>query len=116
MLEKVLLALLVTHFCLCFNWPCYYRLAYCNTFTYLQEHFSSVTIFFVVTLFFTLVTLHIMIERIVCNTFTNLLEYLPSVIVIVRYNTFLVLVTLTTRFSTLMQWPKSVPIGQKVLQ
>jgi hypothetical protein len=91
-LEKVLLALLVTFF---FNWSCYYRLVYCNTFTCLQEHLSSVTMIFAVTLFFTRVTLHIMVECIICNTFIYLSEYLPSVTVIVYCNTFLVLVTTT---------------------
>ena len=80
-MEKVLLAILVTHLFLCSNWPCYYRLVYCNTFTYLQEHLSSVTMIFVVTLVFALVTLHIMVECIVCNTFTNLSEHLRSVTV-----------------------------------
>jgi hypothetical protein len=48
-LENVLLALLITHFC--FNWPCYYRLVYCDIFTCLQEHLSIVTMIFAVTLF-----------------------------------------------------------------
>jgi hypothetical protein len=68
MLEKVLLALLVTQFILCFNWPCYYRLVYCNTSTCLQEQLSSVTMIFAITLFFALATLHTMVECIVCNT------------------------------------------------
>jgi hypothetical protein len=87
-LEKMLLALLVTHFVLCSNWPCYYRLIYCNTSTCLHEHLSSVTIMFAVTLFFALVTLHIMVQCIVCNTFIYLSEHLPSVIGIVCCNTF----------------------------
>jgi hypothetical protein len=87
-LEKVLLALLVTHFFLCSNWPCYYRLVYCNTFTCLQEHLSSVTMIFAVTLFFSLVTLAIMVERIVCNIFIYLSEHLISVTGIVCCNTF----------------------------
>ena len=49
---------------------------------------------FVVTLFFALVTLHIMIKCIVCNTFIYLSEHLPSVTIIICCNTFLVLVTL----------------------
>jgi hypothetical protein len=77
--EEVLLALLVTPFLLCSNWPCYCRLVYCNTSTCLQEHLSSVTTIFVITLFCAVVTLHIMVECIVCNTFIYLLEHLPSV-------------------------------------
>jgi len=84
----VLLALLVTYFILCFNWPCYNRLVYYNTSTCLQEHLFSVTMIFAVTLFFSLVTLHIMVEYIVCSTFIYLWEHLPSVIVIVCCNTF----------------------------
>ena len=89
----MLLALLVTHF-LCSNWPCYYRLVYYNTSTCLQEHLSSVTIVFAVTLFLALVTLDIMVECIVCNTFIYVLKHLPSVTGTVCCNTFLVLVTL----------------------
>jgi hypothetical protein len=70
---------------------------------------------FAITLFFALVTLYIMVEHIVRNTFTNLSEYLPSVTVIVCCNTFLFLVTPLQGFP-LMQQPKSVAIGQKVLQ
>jgi hypothetical protein len=77
MIEKVLLALLLTHIFLCFNWPCYYKLVYCNTFTCLQEHLSSVTMIFAVTLFLSLVTLHIMADYIVCNIFIYLSEHLP---------------------------------------
>jgi putative effector of murein hydrolase len=72
----MLLALLVTHLFMCFNWPCYYRLVYCNTSACLQEHLSSVTIIFAVTLFSALGTLDIMVERIVCNTFIYLSEHL----------------------------------------
>ena len=71
-LEKVLLAHLVTYFLLCSNWLCYNRLVYCNTTTCLQEHLSSVTMIFVVTLFFALVTLNNMVECIVWNTFIYL--------------------------------------------
>jgi len=93
-LEKVLLALLVTYLFLCSNWPCYYRLVYCNTSTCLQEHLSSVTIVFVVTLFFALVTLDIMVECIVCDTFIYVSKHFSSVTRIICCNTFLVLVTL----------------------
>jgi hypothetical protein len=86
-LKKVLLALLVTYF-LCSNWPCYYRLVYCNTSTCLQEHLSSGTMIFAVTFFFALVTLQIMVECKVCNTFIYLSEHLPSVTGIVYCHTF----------------------------
>ena len=84
----MLLALLVTHFVLRSNWPCYYILVYCNTFICLLEHLSSVTIIFVVTLFFALVTLHIMVECIVCNIFIYLSEHWPSAKVIICCNNF----------------------------
>jgi hypothetical protein len=73
---------------MCSNCMCYYRLVYCNTSACLQEHLSSVTMIFVVTLFSALVTLGIMVERIVCNTFIYLSEHLPSVTGIVCCNTF----------------------------
>jgi hypothetical protein len=93
-LEKVLLALLVTYLFMCSYWPCYCRLVYCNTSACLQEHLSSVTIIFAVTLFSALVTLGIMVERIVCNTFIYLSKHLSIVTRIVCCNTFLFLVTL----------------------
>ena len=71
---------------------------------------------FAVTLFFALVTLHIIVECIVCNTFIYLSEHLPSVTVIIYYNTFFS--SSNTRYKVLprMQRPKSVTICQKWLQ